>query len=160
METLVLGRISGVFGVRGWVKVQSFTDPHENILDYPEWLTDAGSFALEQGQRHGKGLIAKLKSVADRDTAVALIGQEIRVPRTALPKPAKDEFYWRDLVDCEVTNLQSIPFGRVDHLFSTGANDVMVVRGERERLLPFIRDVIREVDLDRRQIQVDWDAEF
>jgi 16S rRNA processing protein RimM len=160
---IVLGRIGGVYGVRGWVHVQSETQPIENILHYRPWyLGDRGQVldSLE-GRRHGKGLVARLEGCDDRDRAAALVGAEIAVPRDRLPPPKADEFYWADLEGLAVETIAGRPLGRVDHLFATGANDVVCVQGERERLIPFVwGDVIRDVDFDLGRVLVDWDPDF
>lgn len=159
-DHIILGRISGVYGVKGWVKVHSHTERRENILDYGEWYLGDKTFRPEKGKVHGKGIIAKLKGIDDRDAAAALIGREISIPRSALPEPEEDQYYWSDLQGCRVTTQQGDDLGEVDHLFATGANDVMVVKGGRERLLPFIDSVILGVDLAERSIRVDWDKDF
>lgn len=160
---LVLGRITGVYGLRGWVKVFSETDPRENILAYSPWYLgeSAAPRRVAEGQRHGKILVARLTGCDDRDQAAALVGQSIAVRRDQLPPPNEDELYWADLEGLSVETLDGTALGRVDRLFSTAANDVLVVRGERERLLPFIwEQVVREVDFERGLIRVDWDPEF
>lgn len=160
----VLGRVSGLFGVRGWIKVYSHTSPKENILRYPAWyLFQEGQwreYKLKQGRTHGKGIIAALEGVVDRDQAALLNGAEIAVPRDRLPEIPADEYYWCDLEGKRVVNLQGIELGRVDHLFETGANDVMVVQGAAQHLLPFVAQVIMEVDLEGDLITVDWDPDF
>jgi 16S rRNA processing protein RimM len=164
-DHVILGRVTGLFGVRGWVKVFSYTEPRENIVGYKHWQIGQGG-AWKQvkvlaGRRQGRGVVAQLEGFEDRDQAQALIGAEIAVARTALPPAAKDEYYWVDLTGCEVVTVEGRNLGRVDHLLETGANDVLVVKGERERLVPFIRDdVIKTVDLGARRITVDWDPEF
>lgn len=160
-----LGRISGVFGLQGWVKVYSDTDPMEGIVDYPEWILirdgQQQTIKVEKGKRHGKGVIARLQGVEDRDAAELLKGRTIAVRRKDLPKLADDEYYWSDLVGMQVRTVEGTELGKVDYLFATGANDVMVVQGDRERLVPWIRnDVIRCVDLAVRMIEVDWDPDF
>jgi 16S rRNA processing protein RimM len=165
---VVLGRIAGVFGLRGELKVQSYTEPSEGICSYTPWLLRKGNatddaldaHAVEMGRLHGKGVVVRLAGVTDIDLARALIGAEILVPRSALPPTAAGEHYWNDLEGMKVVTVDGVELGEVDHLFETGANDVMVVRGERERLLPYIPDVIVEVDAERRTIRVDWDPEF
>jgi len=162
-KRVVLGRIAGVYGVRGWVKVFSETEPREGILGYSPWLVgdSPAPRAVQEGRRHGKGVVARIEGCDDRDQAAALVDQEIAVTRDRLPPPRSDEFYWTDLEGLEVWNREGIRLGVVDHLFSTGANDVLVVSGEPERLLPFAwDDVIRSVDFDQRRIEVDWDPEF
>jgi 16S rRNA processing protein RimM len=160
---LVLGRICGVYGVRGWVKVYSETDPIEGILGYSPWTLGDGNTdrGVAEGKRHGKGLIARLEGCDDRDQAAALVGMRISVPRDRLPPPAQDEYYWADLEGLFVSTLDGIGLGQVDHLFSTPGNDVLVVKGERERLIPFIwGQVIKDVDLEQGLIRVDWDPGF
>jgi 16S rRNA processing protein RimM len=160
---VVLGRIVGVYGVRGWVKIFSDTEPRGGILSYTPWLLGdkAEPRAVLEGRVHGKGVVAHLAGCDDRDQAAALLDQEIAVPRDRLPPPKGDEFYWIDLEGLEVVTDKGIGLGVVDHLFSTGVNDVLVVAGERERMLPFAwGEVIRDVDFESRRITVDWDPEF
>jgi 16S rRNA processing protein RimM len=160
---LVLGRIAGLYGVQGWVKIFSETDPRENILDYSPWFLGGSRRprGLAEGRPQGKGLVAKLQDCYDRDQAAALVGQEIAVRREQLPLTRTDEFYWADLEGLRVESLSGTLLGRVDHLFATAANDVMVVEGDRERLVPFLwSQVIRDVDLDQGRILVDWDPDF
>jgi 16S rRNA processing protein RimM len=116
---------------------------------------------VAEGRIHGKGLVARVAGCDDRDQAAALVGLEIAVTRDRLPPPKADEFYWIDLEGLEVRTLEGTSLGVVDHLFSTGVNDVLAVVGERERLLPFAWDsVVRSVDFERRLIEVDWDPDF
>jgi 16S rRNA processing protein RimM len=160
---LILGRIAGVYGVRGWVKVFSETDPIENILDYSPWYLGAADEprAVAEGKRHGKGLIARVEGCHDRDQAAALVGMEIAVDRDRLPPPDADELYWADLEGLAVETMGGTPLGSVERLFSTPGNDVLVVAGDRERLIPFLWDqVIKDVDLASGVIRVDWDPDF
>jgi 16S rRNA processing protein RimM len=162
-KRVVLGRIAGVYGVRGWVKVFSETDPREAVLKYTPWLLgpDLKPYTVIEGRRHGKGVVARLAGCDDRDQAATLVDQEIAVDRAQLPPPSPDELYWTDLEGLKVWNRDGIYLGVVHHLFSTGVNDVLVVSGERERLLPFAwGDVVRSVDLDLGRIEVDWDPDF
>lgn len=163
---IAVGRLHGAFGVRGEVKLESFTDPLQAIARYQPWvLRDArgGEHACEGARVRagGKGLIATLPGIVDKDAADALRGTEVLVPRSALPQPAPGEYYWVDLEGLRVVNAEGVDFGRVSHLFATGANDVLVVQGERERMLPFVQpDVVRAVDFDAGVVTVDWDADF
>jgi 16S rRNA processing protein RimM len=163
---LLLGKIVGVFGVEGWVKIESYADPRPRIFKYRPWFVTAAAGEKEfdgvDGRTQGKGMIAKLPGIADRDAAAGLLGAEIRVLRSALPKPKRGEYYWIDLEGLVVSNTEGVALGRVSHLFATGANDVLVVRdGERERLIPYVTgQFVREVDLESGRIVVDWDAEF
>lgn len=145
------------------MKVISETVPRENILTYKHWYLGEARTprAVAEGRRHARGLIARLEGCEDRDQAAAVVGQTIAVRRDQLPDPASDEVYFADMEGLTVETLEGIPLGRVDHLFSTAANDVLVVKGDRERLLPFLWDrVIKEVDLDLGRIRVDWDPDF
>jgi len=160
---LVVGRISGLYGVRGWVKVFSETEPRDNVLTYNPWYLGAERKprGLAEGRPHGKGLVARLAGCEDRDQAVALVGLEIRIRRDQLPRLGADEVYWVDLVGLSVETLEGRPLGRVERVFATAANDVLVVNGDRERLLPFLWDrVIKDVDLGLGRMRVDWDPEF
>ncbi len=161
---IVLGRVSGLFGVRGWVKVHSDTEPRENILGYPDWyLKQAGQWVrhrLRDGHRQGKGIVARLEGCSDRDRAAALMGAEIAIPRGQLPTAAEGEYYWADLEGLLVFTGEGRELGRVQRLFRTGANDVLVVLGERERLIPFIDGVIGDVDLQQGRLTVEWDPDF
>ena len=165
-DTLIpLGKISGVFGLQGWVKVCSDTDPREGIVRYRQWVLEQGAdqktLRVEQGKRHGKGVIAKLDGIADRDAAESLVGSRIAVRRADLPQLADDEYYWSDLIGIQVETVAGVALGTVKSLFATGANDVIVVDGDRERLIPRIRgQVIKQIDLDQRRMEVDWDPDF
>lgn len=165
-QLVVVGKIVGLYGVRGWVRVMSYTQPRENILRYRHWHLRRGDgwrpVEVAAGQNHGKGLVVGLRECTDRDQARGLIGLEIAVPRSELPPPAEGEYYWADLVGLRVETIEGQVLGTVDHLIETGANDVLVVHGDdRERLIPFVTDqVIRRVDLAAGLIQVDWDPDF
>jgi len=164
-DWIVLGRVSGLFGVRGWVRVFSHTEPREGIVRYSpiflrrrdEWQP----FEIEAGHAHGAGVVLKFAGCDDRDQATALLQADIAVRRAQLPPPEPGEYYWADLEGLRVVTLDGVELGTVASLFATGANDVMVVRGERERLLPFIKDrVVVEVNLEQRLMKVDWDPDF
>jgi 16S rRNA processing protein RimM len=163
---VLLGRIVGAFGVRGEIKLDSFTEPKAAIFRYQPWtLRDAQGreCALEgaRGRDTPRGVVATLPEVFDRDAAEALRGTEVWVERSALPPPKPDEYYWIDLEGLRVVNTDGVAFGRVSHLFSTGANDVLVVQGDRERMIPFaMPDYIVSIDFGAGLIVVDWDADF
>lgn len=163
---ILLGRVVGAFGVHGEAKLESWTEPRLAIFRYQPWiLRDAAGHEHElagvRGREAGKHLIARLPGVEDRDQAEALRGSEILVPRSVLPPPRPGEYYWVDLEGLPVRTVDGVELGTVSHLFSTGANDVLVVRGERERLIPFLQpDVVRSVDFAGDGIVVDWDPEF
>ncbi|MDE2407608.1 MAG: ribosome maturation factor RimM [Xanthomonadaceae bacterium] len=163
---IVVGRLHGAFGVRGEVKLESHTTPENAIARYQPWtLRDArGNEHLCEGAKvreGGKGLIASLPGIEDRDAADALRGTDILVPRSALPSPAPGEYYWVDLEGLRVVNLDGADFGVVSHLFNNGANDVLVVQGERERMIPFVLPAyVTSVDIEAGVVTVDWDADF
>lgn len=158
-----VGRVAGLFGVRGWIKVYSYTRPREAILDYSPWLIERDGawreFTVAEGQVHGKGLVARLEGCSERDAAAQLLGSEIAVALSQLPAAGPNEYYWAELEGLRVVNLDGRELGHVSHLFETGANDVIAVRGERERLIPIGPGIIRNVDRNAGVIQVDWDAE-
>lgn len=162
---VTLGHISGVFGVRGWVKVHSYTDPRSNIVNFDPWTLcdDEGQrqVQVEQATTHGRGVVAKLAIANDRDQAAALIGARIAVERRALPPCAPDEFYWADLEGLEVETVAGQALGRIEQLLATGAHDVLQVEGERRRLIPFeLGGVVKAVDLEAGRVVVDWDPEY
>lgn len=163
-DWVLLGRIAGVYGVKGWVKLESDTRPRQAIFDYSPWrlgLKDGWEQrVIEAGEARGNGLVAKIEGVDDRDLAHSLIGTQIAIPRDQLPEAGEGEVYWADLVGCRVENQEGIDFGEVVSLMETGANDVLVVRNGRERLVPYIDEVITDVDLDQKRIKVEWDEDF
>ena len=161
-EPVVLGRISGVFGVRGWVRVFSYTEPREALLNYRRWLLgNAGewrSATLAEGQRHGKTVVVRLEGCEDRDRAASLIGKELAVPRDELPAAEEGHYYWSDLEGMQVRRRNGTDLGRLASLLETGAHDVMVVKGDKERLIPFVTDkVVLDVDQEAGVITVDWE---
>ena len=165
VERVTMGRVSGVYGVRGWLRVRSDCEPMERLLEYAPWQLKTGtgwrSHVLEDGKAHGPGLVAKLANVDDREQARELVGSDIAVDREQLPALAEDEYYWNDLIGLGVVTRGGEELGRVTGLMQTGANDVLVVSGDRERLIPFIRgQVVLAVDASARRIEVDWDADF
>ncbi|WP_133501278.1 ribosome maturation factor RimM [Cognatilysobacter terrigena] len=164
---ILVGRVVGAFGVRGEVKLESWTEPRSALFGYRPWiLRDARGVERElmgvRGRIVGKSLAAEIPGVEDRDAAEAMRGTEVYVPRSALPKAAEGEFYWADLEGLEVVNVEGQAMGRVSHLFSTGANDVLVTRdGDREWMIPFVRpQFVTAIDLDAGRITVDWDPDF
>jgi 16S rRNA processing protein RimM len=159
---VAVGRIAGLFGVRGWLKVYSYTDPRDNVVGYSPWhlVLDGQSRQVKvlSGRAHGDGVVALIDGVQDRDTAAALIGAEIEVDRTLFGNAGSQQFYWTDLQGMKVQTQAGESLGVVDHLFETGANDVMVVVGEHRHLVPFLfGSVVTGVDQEQRLITVDWD---
>lgn len=169
-EMVVLGKIVSVHGIRGEVKVYSFTDPLDNLLDYRNWTlrrgTEVRQAALVQGRVQGNVLVAKLKGLEDREIARTFAEFEILVPRSKLPVLDDGEFYWSQLEGLKVIDQNGQLFGILDHMLETGANDVMVVKpcagslDDRERLLPYTDQCVQAVDLEAGEMRVDWDADF
>jgi len=165
-KLILLGRILGAFGVRGQIKLESWTEPREAIFGYQPWTLKSPNgeqrqFSGARGKSSGKHLIATFPDVDDRDAVESMRGTEIWVPRSALPPPRPGEFYWVDLEGLQVATVEGVALGQVSHLFSTGANDVMVVRGDRERLVPFVEpDFVKSVDFETGLVTVDWDPDF
>lgn len=163
---VTLGRISGAYGIQGWVKVHSETGPRDNIVRYSpwylEWHGQRATRAVSAGRLQGKTVVAKLVDCDDRAAAERLIGADIRVRREQLPELSRPgEFYWTDLIGLAVETADGVSLGRIARLFETGANDVIIVAGERERLIPYVwGQVVLEVDLDQAVMRVDWDPEF
>jgi len=161
---VLLGRIVGVFGVKGWVRIESYTRPREAIFGYSPWGLGLKAGwerrAVIDGEARSKSLVARIEGIDDRELARELIGTEIAVPRDDLPAPDEGEIYWADLIGCSVVNQENQEFGNVTGLLETGANDVLIVEGEKERLIPYTDQVVKDVDLDRAQIRVDWDKDF
>jgi 16S rRNA processing protein RimM len=162
-----VGRVVGLYGVQGWVKIESWTEPRLRIFDYQPWLlVSAPGVEREvdgvKGRAQGKGMVAQLPGVNDREQAMALVGQDIQVARSQLPSAASGEYYWVDLEGLAVSTADGVALGRVSHLFATGANDVLVVRdGDRERLIPYVMgSVVLAIDLAAQQMVVDWDPDF
>jgi 16S rRNA processing protein RimM len=162
-KKVALGYVSAVHGVRGWVKVHSWTRPIEAILQYQPWLLGENTKPVDlvDGRLQGKGLAVLLPGYDDRDQAASLVGTQIFVRREQLPATAKDEYYWSDLEGLAVRTTGGVLLGRVARLMETGANDVLVVRGEREHLVPFVPgQYVTRVDLEDGVIEVDWDPDF
>jgi len=162
---VVVGRVAGLYGVRGWIKVLSYTEPRKNILGYRPWYLERADVIeqidLAAGREQGKGLVAQVAGIEDRDVAAGLIGANILVNRDLFAQTGSNEYYWRDLVGLRVVTIEGVTLGVVDSLLETGANDVLVLQGDRRRLIPFVMDdIVKRVDLDAATIVVDWDPEF
>ncbi|AAV82558.1 ribosome maturation factor RimM [Idiomarina loihiensis] len=170
-EQIVVGRIGAVYGVKGWLKVQSFTDDPESIFEYSPWLLSQKTereMKVVEWRRHNNGLIARLEGISDRDEAARLTGADICITADELPALADDEFYWRDLIGMRVVNTNGYDMGVVEQIMPTASNDVLVVKansndgfGKSERLIPFIQsEYVTAVDKEAKQIQVEWPSDF
>lgn len=160
----MMGRIAAPHGVKGWIKVQPLTAEARSLLDYRNWwIGGEGGWqehAIVGGTVQGQSLLAKLENCDDREAAALLKGKTVAVPRAALPAAQAEEYYWADLIGLRVVNVVEQDLGRVTAVVQTGANDVLVVEDGRERLIPFIAQVIREVDPGAGVIRVDWGADY
>ena len=168
-EKVLLGQLSAVFGVKGWIKVTSHTQPRENILNYPEWLLKIGDTwkltKVEQGRPHGKTLVAKLAGCDDRDQAQLLVNTKIAIYRSQLPETGEDEYYWSDLLGMQVITVKGDALGKVAEILETGSNDVLVIKKKSsgktvESLVPWLEgDVITNVDKNEKIITVNWETD-
>ena len=159
-----MGRVSGLFGVKGWVKVYSYTQPREAILDYRQWYLQRHErwqrFEVAEGKKHGKGIIARFDGISDRDVAAELVDSDIAVDRANLPATEEGSYYWADLEGLKIVSSDGADFGRVAYLLETGSNDVLVTTGKPERLIPFIMGkVVQDVDLAEGVITVNWEED-
>ena len=173
-EKVLLGHITGVVGLQGWVKVHSDTNPRDNITAYKQWwLEQSGSWKrwkVSDGRPQGKTIVAKLDGISTPEEAAVLIGSTIAVDRDQMPKLGRGEYYWADLTGMIVSTVQGVEIGPVIRLFETGANDVVVIADKREEredkgrveiLVPWVvPDVVTEVNTDNRTIIIDWDPDF
>ncbi len=169
---LVVGKLGAPYGIKGWLKVHSFTDDPQGIFEFSPWLIGQQgkwqSLEVSDWRRHNKGYIAKFANVNDRDDAMAFTNAEIAVQAEQLPELPEGEFYWRDLIGMSVVTEKGYDLGTVDDLMETGSNDVLVVKanskdafGKSERLIPYLTDsVVKGVNAADRQITVDWDPGF
>ena len=164
-DWVIVGRITGLYGVQGWIRVFSHTRPQEGIVDYrPLYLHSGGEWRpieVQEVRLYGGGILLKLGGYDDRDVAARLVGCDFAIRREQLPALPANEYYWIELERLWVITVDGVELGRVERLFETGANDVIVVAGERERLIPFIRgDVVKRIDLEQGLMEVDWDPDF
>jgi len=164
MEWVELGRIGSPYGILGWMHIQSFTEPVEAVLDYPVWTLRLGpgpqrNLRLVEGRIQGRGLVARLEGIADRDAAALLRGAMIEVRRSALPPPGQREYYRGDLLGFAVRNLEGVELGKLDHFVDGPATAMMVVAGTVDYWIPAIPQYLRKVDLETRVLSVDWPAD-
>jgi 16S rRNA processing protein RimM len=163
---VVMGHVGAPFGVKGWVKIHPYTEALESLLDYPSWWLgheEQGDWrrgAVAEARVHAKLLVVRLEGCSDREAALKHRGLQVAVRRDEMPESVPGEFYWVDLVGLTAINLEGVKLGTVEALIETGANRVLQVRGDRERLIPFVETVVREVDLEAGRIRVDWGADY
>lgn len=160
MAKVVIGKITGVHGVKGDIKVMPYTQTPESMAEYQPWLIAEKPYIVAQSRRNGPGLIVRLEGCDAREVAQTLVGNLIEIDREQLPE-LSEGFYWSDLIGLEVITQNGVKLGKISHLFETGANDVMVVKGDKQRFIPYnLTQVILSVDLDKGIMTVDWDPEF
>ena len=165
-KKIYLGKITGVHGIKGWLKIQSFSSPPENILNYPSWIiTNKGEedfYSIEQGRKQNNKIVVKLEKIDDRNTAESLINSKIQIQRSDLPKLSNENYYWSDLVGLSVLNSEEKVIGKIESLIETGANDVMVIITLKDEriLIPFVmHEIIKEVNVELNYIKIDWSIE-
>jgi len=163
-KKLLVGKINGFFGVQGWIKIFSYTEPRKNILKYQPWyFIDDGTYkAIEMttGRKQSKTIVAHLKGIDNKDQAVQLIGKSLYVDKDQLPQLDDNEHYWHELVGFRVINKDGIDLGVVDYLVDTGSNNVLVIKGNKEHWIPYIEPYLVSIDKKNRVINVDWDENF
>lgn len=159
-----MGRVSAPHGIKGWIKVQPFTEDIDGLLGYPEWwLGTDGAWVqcrVAEVAVHGAAVLARLEGCSDRKEAMGFKGAQVGIPRDRLPPSREGEYYWSDLLGMDVFNGRGEQLGRVVKLLETGANQVLVLGGERETLIPFIENVIVSVDLANKRIVADWSLDY
>ena len=170
-EPIVMGKFGAVHGIKGWLKVHSYTDYSESIFEYQPLLMKLKGQLQEvnitEWKRHSNGFVAKIAGFDVREDAQALVGLELFVDTEKLPE-LEEDFYWRDLIGCQVKTDKGYDFGVVTDMMETGSKDVLVVKansndafGQKERLIPFIEEqVISNVDITGKLITVNWEPDF
>jgi 16S rRNA processing protein RimM len=173
METLVVGRITAVFGVRGWVKVHAYTEQVETLCSYQPWLIETASgvkpIQIDDWRRHGESLVAHIAGIDDRDIAQTWCGNDILVEKDKLPELKSDDYYWHQLEGLSVVSHfegEHVRLGTVKSLLETGANDVLVIKGDadsidrEERLIPYVDQFVTSISMADKRIDVIWDPAF
>ena len=162
-KKIYLGKITGAHGIKGWLKIQSFSSPPENILNYPQWIInnqgEEECYSVEQGRKQNNKIVVKLEKIDDRNTAESLINSKIQILRSDLPKLSNENYYWSDLVGLSVLNSEEKVIGRIESLIETKANDIMVINTSKDErvLVPFVmHEIIKEVNLELNYVKIDW----
>lgn len=171
-DTIVVGKIGASYGIKGWLRITSYTEVLEGIFEFSPWLLNINgenkTFHVEHWKRHNKGVVAKLQGVDDRDQAELIKNVEISIHEEQLPELDENDFYWRDLIGMQVVTEKGYDLGTVEQMFETGANDVMLVKanlkdafGAKQRMIPYLLDqVVKQVNKEAKSITVDWDPGF
>jgi 16S rRNA processing protein RimM len=159
-----MGRISAPFGIQGWIKIKTFTESADGLADHDRWWIGSGEewkpYTMQEFAARPAATVAKLEGVDDRNAAEALRGLEVAVSREALGPAEPGSIYWIDLVGLEVRTVSGEALGKVEGLFETGETSVLVVKGERERMIPFVPQYVKGVDREAKRITVDWEAGY
>lgn len=160
----MLGKVAGTFGVKGWIKIKSYTEPVDNILDYGVWQLGRAErwtpVKVEAGRVTDKGVLAKLEGLESPEEARLKVGLELGVWRSEMPPPGPGEYYWNDLEGIEAVSEAGERLGKVERFEATPAGTVMVIRGDREHWVPFVKERILKVELDAGRIVVDWSPDW
>jgi 16S rRNA processing protein RimM len=164
-EKIVMGKILGPHGIKGWIKIHPFTEKKDSLIDHKILMASKDeklwqSFEVEGMDVGDKFILAKFKGVDDRNAAEKLNKFFISLDKSSLPKLDENNYYWHELIGLDVKNNEGMHFGKVDSLIETGANDVLVVLGDKEYLIPYIKQVILEVNLETNMIRVDWQDDY
>ena len=163
-KKLLVGKINGFFGLQGWVKVFSYTNPRTNILNYSPWFFKVdGNFQsidITSGREQSKTIVAHIKGIDNREDSQKFIGQDIYINKEQLPELTQGEYYWHELIGFDVINKDEEQLGTVDYFVETGANDVLVVKGKKEYWIPYIEPFLVSIDSKNNKILVDWDKDF
>ena len=163
-KKLLVGKINGFFGLQGWVKVFSYTNPRTNILNYSPWSIKVdGNFQsidITSGREQSKTIVAHIKGIDNREDSQRFIGQDIYINKEQLPELTQGEYYWHELIGFDVINKDEEQLGTVDYFVETGANDVLVVKGKKEYWIPYIEPFLVSIDSKNNKILVDWDKDF
>ena len=165
-DLVIMGRVVAPYGVFGWLKIVPDTEEFDGLLEYKKWWVgkdnDWRELTVKEAKIHNDVLVVKLQGIDDRDAAVACKSKQIAVPRASLPKLKGEVYFWSDLIGLSVKNQQEVDFGFITDVFATGANDVIVAKSDtgQERLIPYIAQVILEVNMVEKTMLVDWDADF
>lgn len=164
MAYITVGKIGSTYGVRGWLKIHSYTEFGASILTYSPWYLSEGSDAwrtiqVEEGRMHGAIVIAKFVGINTPEEARLFTGKLIAITRSQLPSLKKNEYYWSDLQGLTVINKNGEILGKVIYLIETGSNDVLVVKGDKEHAIPYLPGtIVRDIDLEKQEIHVDWEV--
>lgn len=160
-DFIPIGKVGAPYGVKGWIKVHSFTAIKLNIFEYLPWYVEEKNgwhiTEVTDGREHGKTLVVKFEGYDSPETVRVLTGKTLGIQRSQLPELKKDEYYWSDLQGLTVINQDGTVLGTITHMLETGANDVMVVKKDKEYAIPYLPDVVLSVDLEKREMRVNWD---